>query len=229
MADNDAQGQQDQDQQQTGGTPDTKVEDDAASQLLAKWLSEGTDDGKGGKEAVLADLAKERKERQALAQKLSEMEQAQKGQTDALAKALGIKTEGDEKPDVAAQIAAIQQQLADSQRKATLLEVAAAPGEDADGKALPAIPREFHNLLTATETEALQEQARTIAALLKASGKAAETPGFVQSNGQGNNDGKTPHSLTRDELKQMAPEAIVEARKAGQLDHLLNPTAQKST
>lgn len=57
------------------------------------------DEGKGGKDAILADLAKERDKRQALERQMSDLQASQQQQLDAIAKALGLKE--DEKPDPA--------------------------------------------------------------------------------------------------------------------------------
>lgn len=59
------------------------------------------DDGKGGKDAILADLAKERDKRQGLEAQLTELQGAQQQQMDAITKALGLKSE-DAPPDPAA-------------------------------------------------------------------------------------------------------------------------------
>lgn len=189
--------QQGQQADQPGATPEANIEDAAAERLLAQWAADGDDGGdkgKGGKDAVLADLAKERKARQTLSDQLAELKKSQDGQRDALAKALGVKPEDTSDMDkLTSQFSSLQQQFADSQRKATLLELAATPGEDADGKQLPSIPKEYHHLLTATETEALQAQAKTVAALVAAQQGATGPPGFAPPAGQGQgNTGKTP-------------------------------------
>jgi len=49
------------------------------------------DDGKGGKDAILADLAKERDKRQGLETDLQTLKDSQQSQLDAIAKALGLK------------------------------------------------------------------------------------------------------------------------------------------
>jgi len=56
------------------------------------------DDGKGGKDAILADLAKERDKRQSLETQLQTFQTTQQQQMDAIAKALGLKSD-DEPPD----------------------------------------------------------------------------------------------------------------------------------
>lgn len=177
------------------GTAATQTATGTATATPAKPDAEAKpdDEGKGGKTAILADLAKERDARQELERKLNELTKGQESQRDALALALGIKPEETSDTDkLAKQLTALTEQMTATQRKATLLEVAAEPGMDAEGKKLPAIPKEFHHLLTATETEALQEQAKSLAALLQAAGKSSATPGFISSDGQGVNDGKNP-------------------------------------
>lgn len=72
-----------------------------------------SDDGKGGKAAILADLAKERDARQALEQKIAEAETSRQAQLDALAKALGLKPD-DTPPDPAA----LTRQVAEEQARA---------------------------------------------------------------------------------------------------------------
>lgn len=76
------------------------------------------DDGKGGKDAILADLAKERDKRQELEGKLTEFQTTQQQQMDAIAKALGLKPD-DTPPDadaLAQQIATEQANTREAQR-----------------------------------------------------------------------------------------------------------------
>ena len=102
-----------------------------------------------------------------LANELDALKKSQAEQRDAFATALGIKPEETSDTDkLAQQLNTLREQMAETQRKATLLEVAAAPGVDAEGNALPSIPSEYHHLLTATEMEALQAQAKSVAALV---------------------------------------------------------------
>jgi hypothetical protein len=87
------------------------------------------DDGKGGKEAILADLAKERDKRQ-------KAEQAQQATLDGIAKALGLKPE-DTPPDAAKlteQVTAEQTRANAAERK--LAVFLAAGDHDANAKAL---------------------------------------------------------------------------------------------
>jgi cytochrome c556 len=60
----------------------------------------GEDEGKGGKSAILADLAKERDARQALERQIADLQAAQQTQLDGIAKALGLKSD-DTPPDPA--------------------------------------------------------------------------------------------------------------------------------
>lgn len=84
-----------------------------------------TEDGKGSKQAVLADLASERDKRQDLERQVQALQAAQAAQSEALAKAFGLKPE--ETSDVsvlASQVAALQKQFADTQRQNAVLSVA---------------------------------------------------------------------------------------------------------
>lgn len=150
------------------------------------------DSGAGGKDAILADLARERDKRQELETKLTQFEQSQKDQMAALAKAFGLDPEkgGEAGADaLAQQVTTLQQQFAATQREATVLKLAAAPGEDANGNKLPAIPPEYHHLLTATDADGLAAQAKSVAALVAQSAAKDQTPGFAASAGQGQNGG----------------------------------------
>lgn len=80
------------------------------------------DDGKGGKEAILADLAKERDKRQELEGKVNELTTAQQAQMDAIAKALGLKSD-DTPPDPAALTAQIEAEQAKTREAAVQLAV----------------------------------------------------------------------------------------------------------
>lgn len=134
------------------------------------------DDGKGGKSAVLADLATERDKRQALEKTVADMQAAQKAQAEALAKALGVKPDEGEKPDaLTAQITALQEQFATAQRRTQILELAAEHE----------IPKDYQHLLTATEPEALAAQAKSVGELVKGKAAAEGTPAFQVNPGQG--------------------------------------------
>jgi hypothetical protein len=75
------------------------------------------DDGKGGKDAILADLAKERDKRQELEGKLTE----QQAQMDAIAKALGLKE--DTPPDPEALTAQVEAEQSRAREAALQLAV----------------------------------------------------------------------------------------------------------
>jgi hypothetical protein len=80
------------------------------------------DDGKGGKDAILADLAKERDKRQALEQTVNELKTAQQSQLDAIATALGLKSD-DNPPDPAALTAQVEAEQARAREAALHLAV----------------------------------------------------------------------------------------------------------
>jgi hypothetical protein len=91
------------------------------------------DDGKGGKDAILADLAKERDRRQALETKVNDLTAAQQAQMDALAKALGLKTDEPPDPDkLAAQVAEEQGKARDAQIQLAIYRNAATAEANAD-------------------------------------------------------------------------------------------------
>lgn len=96
--------------------------------------SPAPDDGKGGKDSVLADLAKERDKRQALESKVSELQTAQQSQLDAIAKALGLKQD-DTPPDpaaLAAQVTAEQTRAREAAVQLAVYRSAAAAGGNPD-------------------------------------------------------------------------------------------------
>ena len=112
----------------------------------------------------------------------------------ALAKAFGL-TPGEEPTGadaLAKQVEALQAQFAQTSREATILKLAATPGDDAEGNPLPAIPTEYHHLLTATDADALVAQAKSVAELVALKAAQNQTPGFAASAGQGQNGGPTP-------------------------------------
>lgn len=91
------------------------------------------DSGKGGKDAVLADLAKERDARQALEKQVTDLQTAQQTQLDAIAKALGLKQ--DEPPDPAKLAEQVTTEQAKAREAAVQLAVyrnAAQAGGDPD-------------------------------------------------------------------------------------------------
>lgn len=184
MSENNEQGQQEQ--QQQGGAP-------AEQQGGKPGEQAKPEEGKGGKDAVLADLARERDKRQELETRLAQFEQSQKDQMSALAKAFGIENKeeaGATGVDVLTdQVKTIQDQLAASERKAAVLQAAANPGTDAAGNQLPAIPAEYHHLLENASPETLAEVAKSVGELVAVKVAQQQAPGFAQSAGQGNNNG----------------------------------------
>lgn len=145
------------------------------------------DDGKGGKAAVLADLAAERDKRQALEKTVADLQKQHDDQWSSLMTGLGVKPESTEANPVETltqQVQQIQTQLAASERKAAILQVAAAPGTTDDGQALPPIPAEYLHLLENAPTEALAETAKSVAQLV-ARTAASSGSGYASSAGQG--------------------------------------------
>lgn len=89
----------------------------------------GAEEGRGGKQAVLADLAAERDKRQQLETEIANIKAAQASQAEALAKAFGVKPE--ETSDVtrlASQVQALNEQFQATQRQNLVLTVAAEHG-----------------------------------------------------------------------------------------------------
>ena len=119
------------------------------------------------KNAVLADLAKERDARQALEARLD-------AQNKAFAEALGV-TETPKGEDLAETVKALQSQIAQDRHAALLDRVAAANGIDDEHK----------DLLTETDPEKLKAQAAKVGALVAAKNAAAGTPAFQANPGQG--------------------------------------------
>lgn len=142
-----------------------------------------SDDGKGGKDAVLADLAKERDKRQELEGKLTEFQTTQQRQMDAIAKALGLKQD-DAPPDPAtltAQITEAQEQAREAAVQLAVYRNAAANEANAD--ALLDSASFLRSLATVDPTNAEAVNAAISAAvtanpLLKAAPVAPATPPF---------------------------------------------------
>lgn len=106
-------------------TPDPSSTDPAPTEPPAAPADPG-DDGKGGKDAILADLAKERDKRQALEQTVTQMQTSQQQQMDALAKALGLKSD-DTPPDpekLTQEVTAAQEQARVAQRELAVYRLA---------------------------------------------------------------------------------------------------------
>lgn len=159
------------------------------------------------KSAVLADLAKERDARQALEQRIAATEEATATRNKALAEALGL-TEPPKSEDALAEtVKNLQEQFAASQRETLRLQIAANPGVDAEGKPLPAIPPEFHNLLTETDPEKLRAQAVTVSALVAANAAAGGTPAFQPNPGQGQGGQPTKSEADKDYEALFGPQS----------------------
>lgn len=87
--------------------------------------AEGDDGRKGGHQAVLADLAKERDQRQALAAQLEEMRTQQSQQMQALAAAFGIKPEEANDTDkLAERVSGIETTLNETRHENAVLRLA---------------------------------------------------------------------------------------------------------
>lgn len=158
----------------------------------------GGDDFKSpeSKQAVLADLKKEREARQALADELSQIKASQDQTTKALAEAFGLTGEP-KTEDLAETVKNLQQQMAASQLEATRLRIAAEHN----------IPAEYQDLLTETEMEKLSAQAEKVGALVAAQAAAGQAPPFVNNPGQGQGQGGSAPSGVA-ELDQKIEEAI---------------------
>ncbi|HET6816879.1 MAG TPA: hypothetical protein VFH66_06595, partial [Mycobacteriales bacterium] len=107
------------------------------------------EEGKGGKDAVLADLAKERDKRQSLERELQEAKSSQQAQLDAIAKALGLKPEAEPVDP-----AVLTQQLTDAQRETAESKARLARYEAAIAQQVPSHLVEFITGSTAEEIEA---------------------------------------------------------------------------
>lgn len=108
-----------------GGGATPPATDPPAGTPEAQPPADGDDGRKGGHQAVLADLAKERDQRQALATQLEEMRTAQQQQMQALAAAFGLKPE--EVPDtdkLAERVNGLETKLGEAEHRANVLEVA---------------------------------------------------------------------------------------------------------
>lgn len=114
------------DPQPTPGTPPAPTDAPADDKAGAK----------GDKEAILGDLARERDKRQALETSVTQMQEAQQQQMDAIAKALGLKQD-DEPADPAALTAQIETEKAAAREARLHLAVYQAAGTaGADGARL---------------------------------------------------------------------------------------------
>lgn len=142
-----------------------------------------------------------------LKQEVDALKQAQEQQRNKLAEALGL-TEPPKNEDALAEtVKNLQQQFAASQLEATRLRIAANPGVDAEGKPLPAIPPDYHDLLTETDPEKLKAQAEKVAALVAARGQSPEAPQFQPNPGQGQGGSTSAQAQAEAEYQQYYPES----------------------
>lgn len=135
----------------------------------------GTFKSEESKNAVLADLKREREARQALEAKVTQFESSTAERNKALALALGLTEPPKADDDLAATVQSIQKDLADTRLENLRLTVAD------EHK----IPEAYRNLLTETEPEKLKAQAETVGVLVAAQSAAAAPPGFQPNPGQG--------------------------------------------
>lgn len=144
-------------------------------------------DGKGGKSAVLADLATERDKRQALEAQVQQLTAAQTAQTDALAKAFGIKSEEtSDTAALAAKVTTLQEQFATAQHQNAVLSTAAAHGiTDKDDVAL----------LSSVKDEATMQ---ALAARIAKGNGTPGTPKPDRSQGGTGSDGQNSGSPSAD-------------------------------
>lgn len=163
------------------------------------------EEGKGGKEAVLADLAKERDKRQALEQQLAEAKTAQQSQLDAIAKALGLKSESEPVDP-----AVLTQQLTDAQRESAESKARLARYEAAITNQVPSHLIEF---ITGATPEEIESSITKVVAAFNASKPTGPRPDPSQGV-QG-----APASLD---------EQIAAAEKAGDTKTVIRLKARKA-
>lgn len=135
-------------------TPAAPTEPVAPTEPLAPAAPQppaAPEEGRGGKEAVLADLAKERDRRQELERKLTDLEQAGKSQLDAIAKALGLKDDAPDPGQTLAELEKAQREAAENAAALTRFQVAVE-------KAVPSHLVEFVTGSTREEVEASVEK-----------------------------------------------------------------------
>lgn len=125
----------------------------------------GDDDGKGGKAAILADLATERDKRQALEQQVAQIQSANQERMEALARAFGLKQDEVSDADaLAGKVTGLSEQLEKLTRANLVLSVVNDhPGlSEEDRKVVESIPDEA--------------TMRTVAARLAAASKPTGKP-----------------------------------------------------
>lgn len=123
------------------------------------------------KARVLADLAKERDARQALEQTVTQMQQAQQAQMAAIGAAFGVKPDKAD-TDGSQLLATLQQQVAQMQREALVLRVAAAHGLTAT--------EDIDFLQSAKDEDAMGKLAGRLAAKAPADAPGTPKPDLTQ-------------------------------------------------
>lgn len=161
-----------------------------------------TDSPKGGKEAVLADLAKERKARQAVQERLKELEPLA-----AKAKALED-AQKSETERLTEQLEQFKAQAAKAEAENLRLKVATESG----------LPADLHEFLVGSDEDELRAKAQKLmAATAAATAPRAPAPDPTQ----GAKPGQGTAQLTRADLARMTPQEIVAAQESGRLDDLM--------
>jgi len=145
-----------------------KVEDPKPGDPATEFKSDES------KNAVLADLRKEREARQALADQVKTLTESQASQSEAIAKAFGL-AETPKTEDLAETVKALQTQFEASQSEATKLRIASEKG----------VPADYHYLLTETDAEKLTAQAEMAAEYARLKAAADGKPEFQPNPGQG--------------------------------------------
>ena len=134
----------------------------------------GDDEGKGGKAAILADLATERDKRQALEQQVTQIQSAHQAQMDALAKAFRLKPEDVSDTDkLAGQVTGLSEKLEQLTRANLVLSVV---------NAHPNLSDEDKAVIEKIPDEATM---RTVAARLSEAAKPSGKPKADPPSGSG--------------------------------------------
>lgn len=147
------------------------------------------------KQAVLADLARERDARQALTDQLNDLRTKQEAQNKALAAAFGLAEDPKPGDDITETVNALKARLDASELEATRLRVAAEHN----------IPADYHDLLTETDTEKLSAQAKKVGALIAAKPGEPQNPAFQANPGQGQNGAADPSAADEAEYERFYP------------------------
>lgn len=134
------------------------------------------DKGAGGKDALKADLARERDKRQELEQSVAALKKSQDEQRDAFAKALGLAPEETSDTDkLSEQLSKLQDRLDGADRRTQVLEVATEHG----------IGKDDLHMLTGSTAEELKKQAEWIQGKNTEAEKAKGKPKADPSQGGG--------------------------------------------